>query len=162
VKDLPLWLKTATIWLVVSTVVFVLVLAIQRHQEQTRFTARGSTIELRRENDGHYHWPGTINGRAVDFLVDSGATGSAIPAALARELGLLVVGQVRIHTASGVVDAQVVQAEVRLRGGLDVARLRLSAMPDLGTPLIGMDVLGRLDWRHRDGVLLIELHSGGR
>lgn len=161
-KELPLWLKTATIWLVVSTVVFLLVLAWQRYQAETRFSARGSTIELRREADGHYHWPGTINGRAVDFLVDSGATGSALPAELARELALPVVGRARINTASGLVEAQVVQADVSLRGGLDAARLKLAAMPELHTPLIGMDVLGRLEWRHRDGVLLIELNRGAR
>ena len=156
-KDVPLWLKTTTVWLVVSTAVFLLVLAWQRQQEATRFVSRGSHVEMRREADGHYHWPGTVNGRAVDFLVDSGATGSALPAALARELRLPVVGSVRMSTASGVVDADVVQADLSLRGGLDAQRLRMAAMPELATPLIGMDVLGRLHWQHRDGVLRIEL-----
>jgi aspartyl protease family protein len=162
VKDLPLWLKTTTVWLVVSTGVFLAVLAWQRNQDSTRFTARGSHIEIRREADGHYHWPGSVNGRQVDFLVDSGATGSALPLELAQELGLPVVGRVRMSTAAGTVDAQVVQASLVLQGGLDIARLPLAAMPGLKTPLIGMDVLGRLRWQHDRGVLRIELGSTTR
>jgi aspartyl protease family protein len=159
VKEIPLWLKTATVWLLVSTGVFLAVLAWQYQQDKTRFVARGGHIEMRRAADGHYHWPGQVNGRSVDFLVDSGATGSALPLSMARALQLPVVGRVRMQTASGVVDADVVQADVQLQGGLDATRLRMAAMPDLGTPLIGMDVLGRLRWQHHDGVLRIELKS---
>lgn len=160
--ELPLRLKTTTVWLVVSTAVFVAVLGWQRHQEGTRFVASGTAIEMRREADGHYHWPGAVNGRAVDFLVDSGASASALPLALARELQLPVVGRARMATASGVVEADVVTADLRLRGGLEAQRLRVAAMPGLATPLIGMDVLGRLHWQHRDGVLRIELGQGAR
>jgi len=55
-----------------------------------------------------------------------------------------------------VVDADVVQADLSLRGGLDAQRLRMAAMPELATPLIGMDVLGRLHFAPGDGVLRIE------
>lgn len=161
-RELPLWLKTLTIWLVVSTAVFLAVMAWQRHAEGTRFVASGTAIEMRREADGHYHWPGSVNGRAVEFLIDSGATGSALPVALARELALPVVGRARLSTAGGIVEAEVVLADVELRGGLRAERLRVAAVPGLAAPLIGMDVLGRLHWQHRDGVLRIELNKAPR
>src|SRR5450631_2614028 len=124
-----------------------------------RFHAEGQTIEIRRGIDGHYHWPGRINGRAVDFLIDTGATGTAIPSALARELKLVPIGTVQSNTAGGLVTGEVVRADVELRGGVSAQRLRVVALPALGRdPLLGMDVLGRLRWQQRDAVLRIELN----
>ena len=130
----------------------------QHRAQQTRFQVSGGTLEIRRSNDGHYHWPGRINGRAVDFLIDTGATGTAIPASLARELGLESIGTVRSNTAGGVVTGQVVRADIELQGGVTALRLQVVALPQLGnSPLLGMDVLGKLHWQQRDGVLRIEL-----
>ena len=59
--------------------------------------------------------PARINGRSVDFLIDTGATGTAISAALARELELQSIGQVQSSTAGGPVTGQVVRADVTCR-----------------------------------------------
>jgi hypothetical protein len=45
-------------------------------------------IGLQRAADGHFHWPGRVNGSAVDFLVDTGATSTTLPAALAHSADL--------------------------------------------------------------------------
>jgi aspartyl protease family protein len=119
----------------------------------------GGTLEIRRGADGHYHWPGRIGGREVEFLVDTGATGTAIPTALARELGLKPVGAMRSSTAGGTVNGTVVVADLELRGGLRAERLRLAALPDLAAPLLGMDVLGKLRLEQAEGVLRIDLHA---
>lgn len=156
-QDLPAWLKHATVWLLLAAGLFLGVQAWQRQASEARFVVEGGVVELRRGSDGHYHWPGRIGGKAVDFLVDTGATGTAIPAALARELGLAVVGSVQSNTAGGVVRAQVVVGDVVLQGGLRAERLRMSALPDLQSPLLGMDVLGRLRWQQSDGVMRVEL-----
>ena len=153
---MPAGLKIATIWLLLGGTVFVGIRWWQHEAQRTRFQAAGSAIEIRRSGDGHYHWPGEINGRAIDFLVDTGATGTAIPASLARELGLETIGQVQSNTAGGVVTSQVVRANLLLRGGVRVDRLAVTALP-LGTsPLLGMDVLGKLRWSQRDAVLRVE------
>lgn len=158
-NELPGWLKHATVWMLLALGVFLGVQAWMGQQKATRFSVEGSTLELRRGADGHYHWPGSIGGRQVDFLVDTGATGTAIPAALARELGLPVVGSARSSTAGGVVDARIVQGDLRLEGGVRAERLRIAALPDLARPLLGMDVLGRLQWQQSQGVLRIQLQS---
>ena len=155
--DLPRSLKLATIWLLLGALVFLGIQWWNHRAQQTRFHLDGAAIELRRSADGHYHWPGRINGRAVDFLVDTGATGTAIPAALARELKLTPIGSVQSNTAGGVVTGQVVQADLELRGGVRVQRLRVVALRGLGeNPLLGMDVLSQLRWQQRDAVLRIE------
>jgi aspartyl protease family protein len=160
--ELPGWLKHATVWLLVAVGLFLGVQAWQRQAAQARIEVTGGVIEIRRSADGHYHWPGSVGGQPVDFLVDTGATGTAIPAALARRLGLPVVGQVRSNTAGGVVDAEVVQGDLLLHGGLRAERLRMAALPDLHAPLLGMDVLGKLRWQQQQGVLRFELQGAPR
>lgn len=160
-RELPGTFKVLTIWLLVGTALFLAVQWWQRESQASRFALHGDVVELRRGPDGHYHWPGSVNGRAVDFLVDTGATGTAIPARLARELDLPTLGTVRSQTAGGVATGSQVLADLALHGGVRVERMRLVALPGLGDkPLLGMDVLGRLHWQQVDGVLRIDL--GGR
>lgn len=158
--DLSRTFKLVTLWLLLGLGVFLGVQAWQHQQEKTRFQADGGVIEIRRGPDGHYHWPGSINGRSVDFLIDTGATSTAISAALARELQLEALGSVQSNTAGGVVTGQVVRADVVLEGGVTAERLQITALPGLGErPLLGMDVLGRLRWTQEPGVLRIELRQ---
>jgi len=157
-NDLPRSLKLVTIWLLVGAAVFVAIQWWQHQTQQTRFQVSSGTLEIRRSDDGHYHWPGRINGRQVDFLIDTGATGTAIPASLAGDLKLESLGTVRSNTAGGIVTGQIVRADIELQGGVKVERLQVVALPKLGdSPLLGMDVLGKLHWQQRDGVLRIEL-----
>lgn len=158
-NDLPGWLKHATVWLLLAAGVFLGVQAWTKQRDAARFAIDGGTVELRRGPDGHYHWPGRIQGRTVMFLVDTGATGTAIPAALARELGLAAIGSMKSNTAGGVVQGTVVVGDLQLEGGVNAQRLRMAALPDLSSPLLGMDVLGRLRLEQADGVLRIDLRG---
>jgi aspartyl protease family protein len=161
-NELPRSLKVATVWLLAGVSVFLAVQAFLSQQQSTRFETAGDHVQIRRSADGHYHWPATVNGQPVDFLIDTGATRSALPAALARELKLPAEGQVRSQTAGGAVEGHVVRADLVLQGGVRVDRLRIVALPDLGAPLLGMDVLGKLRWRQSDGVLSIDPSQGAR
>ena len=116
--DLPRTLKFATIWLVLGALVFV--------GYQWR-APRGAADELQRRraassrsgaaHDGHYHWPGTHQRPRVDFLVDTGASGTAIPARAGRASSACVgEGAVRSNTAGGSVTGRVVRADLELRG----------------------------------------------
>ncbi len=161
-QELPGWLKHTTVWLLLAAGLFLGVQAWQHQAAKPRIEVAGGVVEIRRSADGHYHWPGSVGGQPVDFLVDTGATGTAIPAALARRLNLPVVGRVRSNTAGGVVDADLVQGDLLLQVGLRAERLRMSALPDLQAPLLGMDVLGKLHWQQQQGVLRFELHGAAR
>jgi aspartyl protease family protein len=156
-NELPRSLKIATVWLLLGLGLFVGVQAWMAEQQALRFSTEGGRIEIRRSADGHYHWPGQIDGRAVEFLVDTGATGTAIPARLARELGLQALGEVSSRTAGGLATGTVVVGDLVLQGGVRAERLRMVALPGLDAPLLGMDVLGRLQWQQGDGRLRIDL-----
>jgi aspartyl protease family protein len=160
--ELPRTFKIVTVWLLLGVAVFLGMQWWMRQQQQTRFQLQGGVIEIARGSDGHYHWPGSINGRELEFLVDTGATGTAISAQLARELNLPSLGQVQSNTAGGVVSGRVVSVNLALQGGVTAQQLRVVALEGLNDrrteqPLLGMDVLGKLRWQQRDGVLRIEL-----
>jgi aspartyl protease family protein len=158
--DLPRTLKFAIVWLVLGAIVFV-GYQWRRHEAlKATFSTSGGIVEIRRGDDGHYHWPGTLNGASVDFLVDTGASGVAIPSALAERLGLRGDETVRSSTAGGWVTGRVVRADLFLEGGVRAERLRMVSLPNLDAPLLGMDVLGRLHWQQRDGALRIDLGTG--
>jgi aspartyl protease family protein len=154
--EFPRTLKHITVWLLLGTGVFVGVQAWQAQQQSSRFSSQGGVIELRRAADGHFHWPGRVNGVPVDFLVDTGATRTALPEALARAAGLVAEGRVRSATAGGVVTGWVGRADLQLQGGVRADRLPITVLPALGAPLLGMDVLGRLPFSQADGVLRLQ------
>ena len=136
-----------------------------RRLEDADATARGDNpmcgdrieLFLKRAPDGHFHWPGRVNGMAVDFLVDTGATGTALPLALAQQAGLELEGAVRSSTAGGVVEGRLARADVVLQGGVVAERLRVAVLPRLSSPLLGMDVISRLRLTQSGGVLTLEV-----
>lgn len=159
-NELPATVKVVTVWLLLALGVFLGVQFWQHRAERTRFAADGGEIRIVRGTDGHYHWPGRINGRPVDFLIDTGASRTAMPLPLARELGLRPLGPVEVLTAGGPVRGEAVVGDLLLEGGVRVERLRITALPALGAhPLLGMDVLGRLRWSQHGGVLQIDLRE---
>jgi aspartyl protease family protein len=160
-NEFPRTLKIATVWGVIGVAVFLGFSAMEQRESQSRFQmSGGGTIEIRRGPDGHYHWPGSINGEPVDFLIDTGASSTAISQSLARKLGLAPLRQVRSQTAGGVVTGELVRADLVLQGGVRVEQAWVTALAGLSDrPLLGMDVLGKLQWQQRDGVLTIDKGS---
>ena len=160
--ELPRSFKFATVWLVLGALVFLGWQWREHEALKASFTTNADGIvEIRRGPDGHYHWPGRLNGEPVDSHVDTGASGVAIPAELAERLGLASEGTVRSSTAGGFVTGHVVRGDIVLDGGVRAERLRMVALPRLASPLLGMDVLGRLHWQQRDGVLRVDLGGAG-
>ena len=156
--ELPRTLKLVTVWLLLGAALFVGVQAWLSQQQRARFSIDpvSGVIELQRGSDGHFHWPGTLNGIAVDFLVDTGATGTAIPQALAERAGLVAEGSMRSSTAGGVVQGTIARADVALQGGVRADRLRVAVLPRLESPLLGMDVLSKMRFTQSEGVLRLE------
>jgi aspartyl protease family protein len=156
---MPKGLKLITIWLLLGTAIFLGVQTMQRQSERARFSldAASGRIELKRGPDGHFHWPGHVNGVAVDFLVDTGATSTALPLALAQEAGLALEGAMRSSTAGGEVEGRIARADIALRGGVAAERLRVVVLPRLESPLLGMDIISKLRLSQAGGVLTLEV-----
>ncbi|MEY4750341.1 MAG: hypothetical protein RIQ60_2555 [Pseudomonadota bacterium] len=155
-RDLPPWLKITTVWLLLGTVVFLAVSWLQADRQRARFNASGGVIELQRAPDGHFHWPGQVNGIAVDFLVDTGATRTTLPRSLADAARLERLGSLRSDTAGGTVTGELARADLRLEGGVQLDQWQVAVLPRLSSPLLGMDVLGRTRFNQDGGRLRIE------
>lgn len=158
-KELPHGLKLLTIWLLILLVVFMGFKAWEHQRSQSLISFEGGAIVIQRGPDGHFHWPGEVNGLGVDFLIDTGATSTALPQALAERVGLVAEADVSSHTAAGLTRGYRARADIVLRGGVKAERLPVTVLPALGTPLLGMDVLSKLDFKQQDGALHIK---GGR
>lgn len=155
-QELPHTLKLLTIWLLIGLALFLGFKVWEREREASRFQMAGQAIVLTRSEDGHFHWPGRVGGIAVDFLVDTGATATALPQTLAERAGLKPLGAVRTQTAAGTARGFVARADIALEGGVRADRLAVTVLPDLAAPLLGMDVLGRLHFSQKPGELRIE------
>lgn len=117
-------------------------------------------VAIARGAHNGYAVPGTINGRQVRLLVDTGASVIALNAREARRLGIdyrLHGTRGAVQTAGGVVPAwSVTLARVEVSG--IVVRQVAAAVVEGDFPqdvLLGMSWLGRVTMREADGVLYL-------
>lgn len=114
-------------------------------------------VRLASSPGGHYLVDGQINGEAVSFLLDTGATQVAIPSQVASSLGLQAGAPVQIRTANGVATAHRTRLE-RLQLG-DIVLHDVSALIAPGMDgeeiLLGMSALKHLEFSQRDGTLML-------
>ena len=111
--------------------------------------------------DGHYWLVAEVNGVPTRFLVDTGATLTALSAESARRAGLeprTGVLPVMLNTANGAVTAELTTVDSLRFGNIEAAGLDAVIAPNLGnTNVLGMNFLSRLEgWRVKQGDLILE------
>jgi aspartyl protease family protein len=117
----------------------------------------GATVRLSADANGHYMADGTVNGTAMRFMVDTGATVVALPARIARQAGisLLNVPHVSVQTAAGPTEAYQVKLDTISVGALTLHNIDAVVIDrGLEGPLLGNSFLSRMDMR-RDGELMV-------
>ena len=119
--------------------------------------APGSELLLKRSRDGHYVFPGTINGRPVTFLLDTGSTLVSVPAHLAGELGLDAGAHQRSITANGTVATRATRVDALAFGPFDLRGVPASLNPGMADDqvLLGMSVLKHLEFTQRGDTLIL-------
>ncbi len=114
------------------------------------------SVVLKRGLDGHYRAEALINGKKVNVLVDTGATGVAISQHLADELGVESQSAVRTVTANGETVAYTTRLESVQLGGIEARNVAAIIAPGLGgDALLGMSFLARMDVRLYQGTMTI-------
>lgn len=115
-------------------------------------------VELAR--DGHFWLRAEVNGVEAPFLVDTGATLTAVSLPLAREARLDPRSggvPVRIMTANGAVTADLTTIDSMRFGNVEATGLDAVIAPNLGeVNVIGMNLLSRLaSWRVEGDTLVL-------
>jgi aspartyl protease family protein len=126
----------------------------------------GGETRVKLANDGHFWLQVSVNGVGAPFLVDTGATLTAVSGGLAREAGLTPrTGglPVRVVTANGTTTAQLTTID-RLRfGNIEASGLDAVIAPNLGrTNVIGMNLLSRLASLRFEGDTLVLVPKTGQ
>jgi aspartyl protease family protein len=120
-------------------------------------TSQFSEIVLQRNRQGHYVFDGEINRRRVTFLVDTGATTTAIPGELQEYLGLKAGPSAMVSTANGQTRAYLTRLDQLAIGDIELYDVRASIIPGMGVSeiLLGMNVLKNLELVQRGDQLII-------
>ncbi len=110
------------------------------------------TVRIRRGEDGHFHVNAEVNGRETLFLIDSGATTTALSAAAANAAGIAVDENefpVIVDTANGATNARRARIQRLSIGPVTRIDLPVLVSESFGdTNLLGMNFLDSLNgWR---------------
>lgn len=133
-------------WLVVMGIVW---LALDHYMKpKPAIVTASGDLQIPRHRDGHFYVDGTVNGRPIRFLVDTGASMVFVSEAFARDAGLPQGLPTQFHTANGTIRGNTVR-DVRVSAG----PLAISATavgvglvgPDQEVGLLGQGFLSRFD-----------------
>lgn len=122
--------------------------------------AEGQALRIPVAPDGHYWVEATINGTPARFLIDSGATVTALSENTARAAGLNYdVGApgIVMTTANGKVEAKRTSIATLAIGPISASDLAVVVSPTFGeVNVIGMNMLSRLkSWGVQDGDMVL-------
>ena len=124
--------------------------------------ARSRSVVIARNSQGHFDVDGRVNGRRIDFVVDTGASVVALTARDAAQLGInpsrnAFVADVK--TANGTIRAAPARLDVVQIGSLELRDVTALVLPDdaLSDNLLGLSFLSRLHrFEYSDGKLVLE------
>ena len=121
----------------------------KRLSAPTQPAASYRTVEVRSDSRGHYQLEGTVDGRRLDFMVDTGASVVALRERDAARLGIHPVPRdytASVSTANGTIKAAPVSLSSLEVGGIRIYDVRAMVLPDeaLSGNLLGMSFLSRV------------------
>ncbi len=125
---------------------------------QTGYSEGGvREVVLQRNKFGHYVASGEINGQAVTFMLDTGATGVAIPSPVASRLGLRRGAAFPTQTANGMSTSYAATLDSIGVGGIELYDVPAAISPGLQTEevLLGMSFLKHIEFTQRGDTLIL-------
>jgi len=115
--------------------------------KQSQVLANGDLV-IPRAHDGHFYTPGSVNGRAVMFLVDTGASLVSVSEPLAQAAGVNGGVPTTFQTANGERSGRVVSGVDVAVGPLRVSNVKVGVGLSLGDDnqaLLGQSFLSKFD-----------------
>ena len=124
---------------------------------ETRQSDNALEVVLQRNRAGHYVTSGEINGQPVVFMLDTGATGVAIPSRVARRLGLPLGQRFATQTANGIGTGYATRLDSVRVGDIELRDVSAGITPGLATEqiLLGMSFLKHIEFSQRGDKLIL-------
>ena len=119
--------------------------------------ASGAPLVMNQSSSGHYFVDGTINDQKLNFVIDTGASLVAIPQGLANQAGLVCLHRTMAHTANGLAQTCITVIQKLKFGSFTLNNVEASIAPNLGQPLLGMNVLKQFRVEQDSGEMRLSL-----
>jgi aspartyl protease family protein len=121
----------------------------------------GNMLRIKKSEDGHFWVGAKVNGKPVQFLIDSGATVTTLTPQSATDASVEPQGAfpVIVETANGMVEAHRAQIETLAVGPITQsdAAAQIGGLGMGATNLLGMSFLSTLkSWRVEGDTLILE------
>ena len=133
-------------------------LDVGQHFAPPRAASAGQTVNLSADSGGHFYSMGQINGRAVRFLVDTGATAITFSSGFAQSAGIdyRKGERMQTQTANGIANAYRVMLDQATVGEITLYQVEGVVIEGEGPniALLGMSFLNRMEMR-RDGASMV-------
>ena len=121
--------------------------------------AGAQEVILQRNRQGHYIVTGTINGNAVEFLLDTGATDVVISGNLANRYGLKRGPRRIASTANGNVTVYATRIDRLTIGNITLTQVPASINPGMDDLiLLGMSALQQVELTQRNNTLTLRYY----
>ena len=128
---------------------------------ESRMVNGATEVVLKQNRQGHYITTGTINGKEVTFLLDTGATDVSVPEHIAAAVDMRKGRPVQVMTANGVITAyQSWIAEVGI-DNLIIQDVDANINPAVKDDfiLLGMSALKKLEFTQRGDTLTLKSYN---
>lgn len=118
--------------------------------------AGDGSMEVKRQPNGHFYLPGSIDKIPVTFMVDTGASVTSISDELAHQVGIHNCKEVQFQTANGESSGCIALVPHMTLGNFVLENITVAVMPNLETNLLGANVLRNFQVSQNDSSMLIE------
>ena len=115
-------------------------------------------LVLRQRGNGHYFLEAMVNDKVLTFLVDTGATGVALPMSFARSVNINCRNKIYLQTANGVAEGCTTIIPKLVFGPFTLTDIPAVISDGLNQPLLGMNVLQKFKVEQHNG----EMHISTR
>lgn len=119
-----------------------------------------SSLVLEQDRGGHYFLDTEVNDMPVKFVVDTGASVVSLPSSVASAANIACNGEnISVETANGLTSAcTAVIARLKF-GSFLLKDVTAAIVPNLGQPLIGMNILEKFNITQVDNKMKITEHD---
>ena len=152
-------LVAAFVWIVIVAGGYFAIKHISAPDPVVRYAKEGAgEIVIPVARDGHYYLEGAINGQALTFLIDTGASYVSIGSEVARRANLPVGVSGLFNTANGSVEGRIVRGQ-RVRADIfEVTGLTVAVMPGRSQHgLLGQNFLRYFTVTQSEGTLVLKM-----